>query len=171
MDRFIYSLGIHQIGQTTGKLLARTYGTCDYWVSQMKLVAQGDEAAMQALININGIGDSMAKDLAAFFKELHHLELLEKMVGPEIKVEDFKNQVNTSSPLSSKTVVFTGTLLGMSRSEAKARAETLGARVSSAISAQTDYLVAGEKAGSKVTKALGVHVLSEEEWLALCQKN
>ncbi|MGI4851211.1 MAG: NAD-dependent DNA ligase LigA [Janthinobacterium lividum] len=172
LDRFIYSLGIHQIGQTTGKLLARIYGSYDHWVAQMKLVAQSDEIAMQTLIHINGIGDSMAKDLAAFFKEPHHLELLEKMVGPEIKVEDFKNQVNTSSPLFDKTVVFTGTLSGMSRPEAKARAENLGARVSSSISAQTDYLVAGEKAGSKATKAkaLGVHVLSEEEWLALCQK-
>ena len=171
LDRFIYSLGIHQIGQTTSKLLARTYGSYDHWCRQMQLAAAEDETALQTLINIDGIGESMARDLSAFFKEPHHLELLEKLVGPEIEVLDFKSLVTSSSAISGKTVVFTGTLTAMTRHEAKARAETLGAKVSSSVSAQTHYLVAGADAGSKATKAraLGVQVLDEAAWLELIE--
>ena len=173
LDRFIYSLGIHQIGQTTSKLLARTYGSYDIWVEQMKAVAQDQEAATQTLKCINGIGDSMIKDLATFFKEQHHLDLLKNLVGSEINVEDFKSSNRILSQFSDKTIVFTGTLSMMSRAEAKTKAESLGAHVSSSISAQTDYLVVGEKAGSKTAKAqaLGVHVLDEAAWLALCQQH
>ena len=125
------------------------------------------DATIAELIAIDQVGDSMAADLVAFFANDTNRAAVEdllsqlRVVPPERPSED--------SPVSGKTIVFTGTLSGMSRAEAKARAEGLGAKVSGSVSAKTDYLVAGADAGSKARKAaeLGVTVLAEEEWLAL----
>jgi DNA ligase (NAD+) len=167
LDRFIYALGIHQIGQTTSKLLARRYGSYGVWAHSMKEASAGNSIFLEELINIDGIGPSMAEDLLYFFKETHNLDLLARLVGPHIKVSDFKTSVDSSSPVAGKTVVFTGSLISLTRAEAKARAEMLGAKVSSSVSVKTDYVIVGEEAGSKAEKAcqLGVRTLTETEWL------
>ena len=127
---------------------------------------------LQDLISIDGLGLAAASELMAFFQEPHNQEVLEALVihndqGQIEIVEDFFN--TSSSPLSGKTVVFTGTLTTLSRREAKARAETLGASVTSTVSAKTDYVVMGENAGQKArdAAALGVKILTQEEWVTL----
>ena len=164
LERFIYALGIRQVGQATSRLLAREYVSLARWRAAMAALAGNDEEVRADLENIDGIGPSMAGDLAAFFAEPHNVEVLDTLEG-ELTVADF-TAPETESPLSGKTVVFTGTLEGMSRGEAKSRAESLGARVAGSVSKKTDYVVAGPGAGSKAKKAaeLGVTVLSEEEW-------
>ena len=115
-----------------------------------------------------GIGPSVAADLLGFFAEQHNLELLDRLVQ-ELEVADYAAAAAVDSPLAGKTIVFTGTLEGMARGEAKARAEALGAKVAASVSKNTDFLVAGADAGSKARKAaeLGVTVLAEAEWLAM----
>ncbi len=164
LERFIYALGIRQVGQATSRLLAREYVSLARWRAAMAELAGNDEEVRADLENIDGIGPSMAGDLAAFFAEPHNVEVLDTLEG-ELTVADFIAP-ETESPLSGKTVVFTGTLEGMSRGEAKSRAESLGARVAGSVSKKTDYVVAGPGAGSKAKKAaeLGITVLSEEEW-------
>ncbi|MDP6485457.1 MAG: NAD-dependent DNA ligase LigA [Alphaproteobacteria bacterium] len=164
LERFIYALGIRQVGQATSRLLAREYVSLARWRAAMAALAGNDEEVRADLENIDGIGPSMAGDLAAFFAEPHNTEVLDTLED-ELTVADF-TAPETESPLSGKTVVFTGTLEGMSRGEAKSRAESLGARVAGSVSKKTDYVVAGPGAGSKAKKAaeLGVTVLSEEEW-------
>ena len=164
LERFIYALGIRQVGQATSRLLAREYVSLARWRAAMAALAGNDEEVRADLENIDGIGPSMASDLAAFFAEPHNVEVLNTLEG-ELTVADF-TAPETESPLSGKTVVFTGTLEGMSRGEAKSRAESLGARVAGSVSKKTDYVVAGPGAGSKAKKAaeLGITVLSEEEW-------
>lgn len=181
LDRFIYALGIRQIGQATGKLLARTYGSFATWREEMLAAAKeraehpeeqrkpelvGEHYA--ALCAIEGIGMSMADDLVFFFEEEQNLEVLEDLTAL-LEIEEVAAPSAGDSPVAGKTVVFTGTLERMTRSEAKARAETLGAKVSGSVSKKTDYVVVGAEAGSKAKKAqeLGVTMLSEEEWLAL----
>jgi DNA ligase (NAD+) len=130
--------------------------------------------ARAELTSINGIGEKMAQDIVAFFSEPQMQDLLDQLTEPSgsnpplVRVTDFV-LTTTESAITGKTVVFTGTLEKMTRSEAKARAERLGANVSSSISKKTDYLVAGPGAGSKAKNAaaLGIRILSEEEWLAL----
>jgi DNA ligase (NAD+) len=134
--------------------------------------------ARKELTSINGIGDSMARDTVAFFSEPQMQDLLDRLTNPIggadplVKVTDFEF-VKTESAISGKTVVFTGKLEKMTRSEAKARAERLGAKVASAVSKKTDYLVAGPDAGSKAKNAreLGVLILTEQEWLNLIEAN
>ena len=171
LDRFIYALGIRQVGQATARLLALNYHTLINWRAAMEEVAAEREGpAWQHLVSIDQIGPSVAEDLSAFFAEPHNLKVLDDLTR-QLTVEDFAHIVATGSPVAGKTVVFTGTLVGMSRDEAKARAQSLGAKVAGSVSAKTDYVVAGSDAGSKLTKArdLGVAVLTEEEWLALIQ--
>lgn len=168
LARFIYALGIRQIGQATAKKLAQTYKDLDNLKDQMHLAYSGedDNQALQNLLAIEDIGPAVAKDLIAFFHEEHNLKELERLKDHMTIMPHEEQKIDEASPILGKTVVFTGTLKMMSRNEAKAQAELLGAKVSSAISSQTDYLVAGEKAGSKLKKAqnLGVTILSEEEW-------
>ena len=165
LDRFIYALGIHQVGEATAKLLARIYHTLDHWRESMDTARDRESEAYAELIAIDGIGPSMADDILGFFAEPHNCEILDRL-DQALEIEALATPPSMDTPLSGKTVVFTGTLISMGRMEAKARAETLGAKVASSVSARTDYLVAGEKAGSKATKAaaLGVTVLSEDEW-------
>jgi DNA ligase (NAD+) len=127
--------------------------------------------AWRELNDIHGIGEDMATDIVGFFAEKHNRDLLDDL-GREITVADYAQARGAvQSPLSGKTIVFTGTLTAMSRSEAKARAEALGANVAASVSGKTDYLVVGSDAGSKAekAKALGVKTMSEDEWLVMAQ--
>ncbi|HET8726662.1 MAG TPA: NAD-dependent DNA ligase LigA, partial [Alphaproteobacteria bacterium] len=168
LDRFIYALGIRQVGQATARLLARHYHTLDAWRAAMIDAADETGEAYAELTNIDQIGSSVAGDLTAFFAEEHNLEALNNLLA-EVTVELFEAPRAVASPVAGKTVVFTGTLETMSRPEAKAKAESLGAKVAGSVSAKTDYVVVGADAGSKATKAraLGVTTLAEQEWLDL----
>ncbi|HVN79694.1 MAG TPA: NAD-dependent DNA ligase LigA [Terriglobia bacterium] len=170
LDRFIYALGIHQVGQATARLLARHYGTLVQWKKGMKAAQDRSSEAYQDLLSISGIGPSLAEDLLAFFAEKQNLEILEDL-STLLAVTDFEAP-QTASPIAGKTVVFTGTLQSMARSEAKARAEALGAKVAASVSKKTDYVVAGPGGGSKLREAqeLGVTILSEQEWLEMVGK-
>ncbi len=171
LDRFIYALGIPQVGQQTARLLARHYRSFARWRQAMVASHDHDGDAWRELNDIHGIGEDMATDIAGFFAEKHNLAVLDELLR-EVEVTDYEGaRVATNSPLAGKTVVFTGTLTAMSRSEAKARAEALGASVSGSVSGKTDLLIVGADAGSKAekAKALGVKTLSEDEWLALVQ--
>ncbi len=178
LDRFIYALGIRQVGEATARLLARHYGSLANWCTSMSLAIDPESDARKELTSINGIGDSMARDTVAFFSEPQMQDLLDRLTkpidgaDPLVKVNDFEF-VKTESAISGKTVVFTGKLEKMTRSEAKVRAERLGAKVASAVSKKTDYLVAGPDAGSKAKNAreLGVPILTEQEWLNLIEAN
>ena len=168
LDRFIYALGIRQVGSSTGRLLARSYLSLKAWRAAMMKAADADSEEHADLIAIDGIGPAMAADLTGFFAEDHNRDIMDDLAA-ELTVADFEAPSTEGSPVAGKTVVFTGTLEVMTRSEAKARAETLGAKVSGSVSAKTDYVVAGPGAGSKAKKAaeLGITTLSEQEWLEL----
>lgn len=167
-ERFIYALGIRQVGEATAKKLAGHYATLDDLRTAMIKAVEADSEACADLLNIEDVGPSVAGDVIAFFNEGHNQEVLNDLASLLTITPYSKPQVS-HSPVAGKTVVFTGTLSTIGRNEAKARAEQLGAKVASAVSAKTDYVVAGEDAGSKLAKAraLGVVVLSESEWLAL----
>ena len=168
LDRFIYALGIRQIGQATAKRLAMNYLTLDNLRDKMLKAHEHESETYSELMDIEDIGPAVADDLIGFFHEAHNLEILEKL-EKHLTIKEFENNIRTDTAVAGKTVVFTGTLEKLSRSEAKAQAERLGAKVSGSVSRKTDYVVAGSDAGSKLKKAqeLGVSVLSEEEWIAL----
>ena len=172
LDRFIYALGIRHIGRENARLLARTYGSLEHLEQSLEAAGDREGEAYQELIGIDGIGPAVADALLGFFGEEHNLEVLSDLRG-ELTIEAFSQSVAEGSPVSGKTVVFTGKLENMTRDEAKVRAEALGAKVSGSVSAKTDFLVAGPGAGSKAKKAaeLGVTVLEEAEWLALIEKS
>jgi len=187
-NRFIYALGIRQIGEATAKRLAGVYGTFEHFRDCMIKAGKdprfhgestkGAAVPAQAgileetiefsdLMAIDDIGPAMADDLIGFFAEDHNLEVLDALER-HVSILPYKSPQNTDSPVAGKTVVFTGALT-ISRSEAKAKAESLGAKVSGSVSKKTDYVIAGADAGSKLKKAgeLGVTVLTEDEWLKL----
>ena len=171
LDRFIYALGIRQIGQATAKLLARNYGSLATFRQAMTEAQDPESPAYHELDSISGIGESVAADLLGFFAEPHNIAVLDDL-AKEVTVEDVAAPSGaTVSPVAGKSVVFTGSLETMTRHEAKARAEALGAKVAESVSRKTDYVVVGADAGSKATKAaaLGVKTLSEREWLALIE--
>ncbi|AIL12820.1 NAD-dependent DNA ligase LigA [Candidatus Paracaedimonas acanthamoebae] len=171
LERFIYALGIPQIGQTTAKLLAYHYGSYPQWKMAMQKAAEGQEEECQNLLSIDGIGPSVGEDLLSFFKERHNIEILEKL-EQHITITDSISPTLGHSPISGKVIVFTGTLTTLTRAEAKARAEFLGAKVAGSVSSKTDYVVYGADAGSKADKAkeLGIELLTEDQWLALIQQ-
>jgi DNA ligase (NAD+) len=168
LDRFIYALGIPHVGEITGRLLARAYGGIEAFRDAMLAAAsdRGGEAYAE-LDNIEGIGPTVAEAIADFFAEPHNVDVVDDLLR-EVRPEPLE-AIDHASPISGKTVVFTGTLEKMTRPEAKARAERLGAKVAGSVSKKTDYVVAGPGAGSKLKDAerLGLKVLSEDEWLAL----
>src|SRR5712691_685826 len=169
LDRFINALGIPQVGQATARLLARHYRSFAAWRHQMQAAADPESEARAGLLDIHGIGEEMAADIIGFFAEPHNRAVLDDLAR-EITVLDYEGPAQrAASPLAGKNIVFTGSLEAMSRSEAKARAEALGANVTSSVSAKTDYVVTGADPGSKATKAaaLGVELLDEAAWLAL----
>lgn len=168
LARFIYALGIRQVGQATARLLASRYGSLENW--RQAMIAAGDDTseAYAELVDIDGIGPSMADDLRGFFQEDHNLTVLQELEA-ELDIEDYEAAVITDSTISGKILVFTGNLESMSRSEAKARAEALGAKVAGSVSKKTDLVIAGPGAGSKRKKAeeLKVTVITEEEWMQI----
>lgn len=170
LHRFIYALGVRQVGEQTAKRLAAHYLTYAQWRAGMAAAVDVGSPAYQELLSIEDIGAGVAADIVAFFAEPHNLDILDALTA-HITVEDFIPPQTAHSVVAGKTVVFTGTLVRMTRAEAKAKAEALGAKVAGSVSAKTDYVVAGEDAGSKLTKAreLGVNVVSEDEWLRLIQ--
>jgi len=168
LDRFIYALGIRQVGQATARLLARHYGTLEDLRAALVEAKEPTSGAFADLINIDQIGPSVAEDLIGFFNEDHNIAVVDDLVA-ELDIQAVEAPDTDNSPVAGKTVVFTGTLETMSRSEAKAKAESLGCKVAGTVSAKTDYVVAGPGAGSKLKKAeaLGVTVLTEEAWAAM----
>jgi DNA ligase (NAD+) len=170
LDRFIYALGIRHVGETTARLLARSYGSIAAFRAAMVAAARDrDGEAFAELDNIEGIGPTVAAAIADFFAEPHNVAVVDELLR-EVRTEPLE-AVDHASPVSGKRVVFTGTLERMTRPEAKATAERLGAKVSGSVSKNTDYVVAGPGAGSKLKEAhaLGVAVLSEEDWLKLIE--
>src|SRR6266568_4660290 len=173
LHRLIYALGIRHVGEGNAKLLARHYGTIDAFREAMLAAAKhgtgegNTSEAYQDLNDIGGVGEIVADAVVEFFAEPRNVKALGELLR-EIEVRPAE-QPRKSSPVSSKTVVFTGSLTKFTRDEAKAVAERLGAKVAGSVSKKTDYVVAGEDAGSKLTKAreLGVAVLSEDDWLKL----
>jgi DNA ligase (NAD+) len=168
LNRLIYALGIRHVGDTNAKLLARHYGSIEAFREAVEAAGAGPESeAYQDLNAIQGVGEVVADAIVEFFKEPRNREALDRLLE-QIAVEPME-QARSDSRVAGKTVVFTGTLEKMTREEAKAMAEQLGARVSGSVSKKTDYVVAGPGAGSKLGKAkeLGVNVLTEDEWLAL----
>ena len=159
LQKFIYALGIRQVGTATAYLIAKHYHTFTAFMSAM---VQQD---LQLLVSIDGIGPAMAKDIVEFFKEEHNLAVINDLLSV-ISIEEFEGITNTTSEIFGKTIVFTGTLTTLTRSEAKSKALAFGAKVAGSVSTNTDYVVAGENAGSKLKKAqeLGVKVITEEEF-------
>ena len=168
LDRLIYALGIPQVGSATARLLAKQYGTLDNWRNAMGAAENRGSEAYAELIDIDGIGSSVAEDILEFFGEAHNRAVLDDL-GELLDVRKFEAPDTAGSPVAGKTVVFTGTLETVTRSEAKVRAENLGAKVAGSVSQKTDYVVAGPGAGSKAKKAaeLGIATLTEDEWLKL----
>lgn len=168
LDRFIYALGIHQVGQATSRLLALHFGSLTQWIKNMEAAQDQHSDAYQDLLSISGIGPSMAEDILVFFAESQNRKVLQEL-SALVTVTDYEPVLTDHSPVSGKTVVFTGTLETMSRGEAKAQAEALGAKVAGSVSRKTDFVVAGPGAGDKTKTAqeLGVRILSEHEWLEL----
>ena len=168
LERFIYALGIPQVGQATALLLAKQYGSLTAWRRAMEKAQERESEAYAELVNIDGIGPSVTDDILAFFAEPHNRDVLDDL-GRLLGVEDFSQPDQATSPITGKTVVLTGALESMTRSEAKARAEAMGAKVAGSVSARTDFVVVGSDAGAKAKKAaeLGVTTLTEEQWLEL----
>ncbi|MGF1640848.1 MAG: NAD-dependent DNA ligase LigA [Rhodospirillales bacterium] len=168
LDRFIHALGIRQVGRATARLVAKQYGSLAAWREAMTAAADRGSEAYRDLVAIDGIGPAVAADITGFFAEPHNRQVLDDLQR-QIVVEDFTAPAVSGSPLAGRTVVFTGTLETMTRGEAKARAEAMGANVAASVSKRTDYVVVGADAGSKADKAaaLGVATLTEREWLAL----
>jgi DNA ligase (NAD+) len=172
LNKLIYALGIRHVGDGNAKLIARHYGDVDAFLDGMKDAGNGQESeAYQELNNIGGIGDVVADAIVEFFKEKHNREALDRLFE-QIEVLPME-KAKSNSAIAGKTVVFTGSLEKMTRNEAKARAERLGAKVAGSVSKKTDYVVAGPGAGSKLAEAqgLGVTVLTEDEWLAMVEQS
>ena len=167
LERFIFALGMRQVGETTALALARGYGSWTAFHDACLKVAKGDEEATAEMDALDQIGDTVIKSLKAYFGESHNRGIVERLTR-EVTILDAEKP-KSNSPIAGKTVVFTGALEKMTRDEAKAMAERLGAKASGSVSKKTDYVVAGPGAGSKLAEANthGVAVLTEDEWLKL----
>ena len=167
LERVIFGLGIRQVGQATAKLLAQHYESLPALMAAAHDAIDPDSPAYESLITIDQIGAAMADDIIAFFKDVANAKAVSDLLAEIRPITPEKPSAD--SPVTGKIIVFTGTLATQSRSEAKAVAERLGAKVSGSVSAKTDYVIAGADAGSKAKKAeaLGVTILTEDEWQAL----
>jgi len=167
LERFIYALGIRHVGETTAVALARGYGTWQAFHDACLKLAEGDADVGAEMDALDQIGDTVIDSLRDYFAEAHNRRRVERLAG-EVQIREAAKP-RSDSAIAGKTVVFTGTLEKMTRDEAKASAERLGAKVSGSVSKKTDYVVAGPGAGSKLVdaKKLGVTVLSEDEWVKL----
>ena len=167
LERFIFALGMRQVGETTALALARGYGSWQAFHDACLRVASDDEEAMAEMDALDQIGDTVIASIRAYFGESHNRGIVERLTG-EITILDAERP-KSNSPIAGKTVVFTGSLEKMTRDEAKATAERLGAKAAGSVSKKTDYVVAGPGAGSKLAEArkYDVAVLTEDEWLKL----
>jgi DNA ligase (NAD+) len=167
LERFIYALGMRHVGETTALALARGYGSWDAFHDASLKVAKDDEEAIAEMDALDQIGDTVIKAIAAYFGESHNRGIVERLTK-QVTIADAQKP-KSNSAVAGKTVVFTGSLEKMTRDEAKAMAERLGAKAAGSVSKKTDYLVAGPGAGSKLAEAKkhGVAVLTEDEWLKL----
>lgn len=167
LARFINAMGIRHVGEETARLLATSYGSWEAFRSAAEAAGAPDSPEREALLSIDGLGETVVRSIAEFFTESHNAEALDALLK-EVTPQDAE-QAASDSPVAGKTVVFTGALERFTRDEAKAKAQSLGAKVAGSVSGKTDYLVAGPGAGSKLKKAteLGVTTLTEDEWLAL----
>ncbi|MGZ5803259.1 MAG: NAD-dependent DNA ligase LigA [Xanthobacteraceae bacterium] len=166
LDRFIYALGMRHIGDTTALALARGYGSWKAFHDAALKIAKGDQETREEMDALDQIGETVIESIAAFFSEKNNAAMVEALTK-QVKILDAERPKD--SAVAGKTVVFTGTLERMTRDEAKAMAERLGAKVAGSVSKKTDYVVAGPGAGSKLDKARaeGVNILTEDEWLKL----
>ena len=164
LARLIFGLGIRRVGETNARLLARHYGTFANWREQMVAATTIGSEARSALGSIIGVGEALATELAGFFSEERNLGVLDRLAA-ELDIQEASGPA-AGGALAGKVVVFTGSLETMSRPEAKARAEALGAKVTDSVSKRTDLVVLGADAGSKAKKAaeLGVRTVTEAEW-------
>ncbi|WP_024518099.1 NAD-dependent DNA ligase LigA [Bradyrhizobium sp. Tv2a-2] len=167
LERFIYALGMRHVGETTALALARGYGSWDAFHDACLKVAKGDEEAIAEMDALDQIGDTVIQSISAYFGESHNRGIVERL-KKEVDVLDAEKP-KSNSAIAGKTVVFTGSLEKMTRDEAKAMAERLGAKAAGSVSKKTDYVVAGPGAGSKLAEAQkhGVTVMTEDEWLKL----
>ncbi len=167
LDRFINALGMRHIGETNARIFARHYHSFDAFRAAATAAADEDSAAYEEMLSIEGVGALVAGGVISFFKDAGSRTAVERLLE-EVTPQQMAAPAATGSAIAGKTVVFTGTLETMTRDEAKAQALALGAKVSGAVSAKTDYVVAGPGAGSKLKDAerLGVRVFSEDDWRA-----
>jgi DNA ligase (NAD+) len=167
LERFIFALGMRHVGETTALALARGYGSWQAFHDACIRVANGDDEAMAEMDALDQIGETVIASIRAYFGESHNRGIVERLTK-EVTILDAEKP-KSNSAIAGKTVVFTGALEKMTRDEAKAQAERLGAKVSGSVSKKTDYVVAGPGAGSKLAEARkhGVEVLTEDEWLKL----
>jgi len=168
LDRLLFSLGVRHVGESGAALLAANYNSWSQLENSMSSVIIGEGAEWDTLIAIDGVGAVMATSLVSAFQNDAERESILRLVR-ELDVQDVAPKGDIDSPVAGKTVVFTGTLEKMSRAEAKATAEKLGAKVSGSVSAKTNLVVAGPGAGSKAKKAadLGIETIDEDTWLTL----
>ena len=168
LGRVIFALGIRHVGEAASNLLARTYGSWNTFENAVTAAAERSGPAWDGLLAIDGVGEVMATALVTAFAQENERASIDRLVA-QLDIQDADQPDTSDSPVAGKTVVFTGTLEKMTRAEAKARAEALGAKVSGSVSAKTDLLVAGPGAGSKAKKAaeLGIETLDEDGWLTL----
>jgi len=167
LERFIYALGMRQVGETTALALARGYGSWEAFRDACLKVTRGDEEAVAEMDALDQIGDTVIASIGAYFGESHNRGIVERLTRQVTILDAEKPKSN--SKVAGKIVVFTGSLEKMTRDEAKATAERLGAKASGSVSKKTDYVIAGPGAGSKLAEAKkhGVAVLTEDEWLKL----
>jgi DNA ligase (NAD+) len=167
LERFIYALGMRHVGETTALALARGYGSWDSFHEACLKVAHDDQDAIAEMDALDQIGDTVIQSIKSYFGESHNRGIVERLTT-EVEILDAEKP-KTNSAIAGKTVVFTGSLEKMTRDEAKAMAERLGAKAAGSVSKKTDYVVAGPGAGSKLAEAKkhGVTVLTEDEWLKL----
>ena len=168
----MYALGIKNVGEITAKLIARNYISFSNFLEATSAFKDKNSDSYKQFINILGIKSAVADAISDFFSEGHNIKVIKKILQL-IEVEDYEITFSSQSKIAGKTVVFTGALEKMSRNEAKSKAESLGANVSTSISKKTDYVIAGENAGSKLKKAkdLNLTILSENDWLKIVNES
>jgi DNA ligase (NAD+) len=167
LERFIYALGMRHVGETTALALARGYGSWQAFHDVCLKVVKRDDEAIAEMDALDQIGDTVIASIGTYFGESHNRGIVERLTE-EVTILDVEKP-KSNSAIAGKTVVFTGALEKMTRDEAKAMAERLGAKAASSVSKKTDYVVAGPGAGSKLAEARkhGVEVLTEDEWLKM----
>ena len=170
-ERFLYALGIKYVGETTAKIIARNYVSLERFMQAAMTAIDEDSDSYQNLVGISGIGPTAGNAIVSFFREFHNAKVIKELLA-WVTVDDYKSGLSVVSILAGKTVVFTGALASMSRNEAKAKAESLGANVSNSISKKTDYVIAGENAGSKLKKSteLSIPIIREDGWLKIIEE-